>query len=563
MSVDSQEAELDLDVPQGLPCDIYQVQNSCGAYVYTVDGMRQLARFLCLGSESGTYYVNAGALQKENLTSLQKLIASGHGAAAVDLIRDYSVNGRTAKQDGILFALAACVRSKDPATVRAAYAVLQDVCRIPTHLFAFLTYARELATAGGKGWGRAMKRALCLWYNERPAKQLLRLVTKYKNREGWTHSDVFKLIHIKPASDNHQYIYNYLINEGKKTTGVEEEVPGNVDWDIVAFRRALDGLHLHLKNGSPAPEADTVCERIREFSFEREHIPTEYLKEKKVWQALLGRMGLTALLRNLNTLTRLEVISDGEDEEVEKEAKEALDKVLLRLKTGYRAARIHPFQVLTCWRTYASGHGERGQQSWKPIPRLCAALEQLFYDSFSTVQPTGKRVLVALDVSGSMSTTIMGSQTISAREASTAMAMVTIRTEPWTKCMAFSDTFMALPQIDASTKLEKACSITNALPFSSTDCSLPMSYATEHKLPVDVFIVYTDCETNAAWNIKPHVALRKYREKMNIPDAKLIVVAMTSTAFTIADPNDPNMLDIAGFDTNTPQVMEQFIRGTI
>jgi 60 kDa SS-A/Ro ribonucleoprotein len=53
-----------------------------------------------------------------------------------------------------------------------------------------------------------------------------------------------------------------------------------------------------------------------------------------------------------------------------------------------------------------------------------------------------------------------------------------------------------------------------------------------------------------------------YREKMNIP-AKLCVVAMTSTGYSIADPNDAGMLDVVGFDAAAPQIMADFARGNL
>jgi 60 kDa SS-A/Ro ribonucleoprotein len=42
--------------------------------------------------------------------------------------------------------------------------------------------------------------------------------------------------------------------------------------------------------------------------------------------------------------------------------------------------------------------------------------------------------------------------------------------------------------------------------------------------------------------------------------AKLVVVGMTATSFTIADPSDAGMLDVVGFDTAAPQVMADFAR---
>lgn len=44
-------------------------------------------------------------------------------------------------------------------------------------------------------------------------------------------------------------------------------------------------------------------------------------------------------------------------------------------------------------------------------------------------------------------------------------------------------------------------------------------------------------------------------------DAKLIVVSMTATEFTLADPNDAGMLDMVGFDTAAPAAVAAFVSG--
>ena len=60
-------------------------------------------------------------------------------------------------------------------------------------------------------------------------------------------------------------------------------------------------------------------------------------------------------------------------------------------------------------------------------------------------------------------------------------------------------------------------------------------------------------------SVHPAKALQRYRQEMGIP-AKLVVVGMTATEFSIADPNDAGMLDVVGFDTATPNVMNDFLR---
>lgn len=57
-----------------------------------------------------------------------------------------------------------------------------------------------------------------------------------------------------------------------------------------------------------------------------------------------------------------------------------------------------------------------------------------------------------------------------------------------------------------------------------------------------------------------HQALQQYRCEIN-PDTKLVVVGMTATNFTIADPSDAGMVDVAGFDSAVPSLLADFARG--
>jgi hypothetical protein len=97
------------------------------------------------------------------------------------------------------------------------------------------------------------------------------------------------------------------------------------------------------------------------------------------------------------------------------------------------------------------------------------------------------------------------------------------------------------------------------MPFSSTDCALPMIHALKNNEQVDAFVIYTDSETYMG-TIHPQAALEEYRKGTGI-DAKLIVVGMTSNCLTIADPKDLNTLNLAGFDTATPRIISDFIGG--
>jgi 60 kDa SS-A/Ro ribonucleoprotein len=238
-----------------------------------------------------------------------------------------------------------------------------------------------------------------------------------------------------------------------------------------------------------------------------------------------------------------------------------------------KKARLHPIAILSALRTYAGGRGIRGSATWTPVPAIIDALDDAFYKSFGLVEPTGKRHLLALDVSGSMECGgVSGVAGLSPRDASAAMALVTLNTENYVETIGFTSKGSGYGGVwDASKltplglsrkqRLDDAVKTVSNLPFGGTDCALPMLWALEKKKEFDVFVVYTDSETWAG-KVHPVQALRQYREKMGI-DARLIVVGMVSNGFSIADPKDAGMLDVVGFDTATPQLMSDFAKGEL
>lgn len=280
-----------------------------------------------------------------------------------------------------------------------------------------------------------------------------------------------------------------------------------------------------------------------------ECLPSEALSFSEVWEALLPRLPMTALVRNLATITRAGALTGGN---------EALVCERLTDVERIKKARLHPLAVLLALRTYASGRGHKSVHTWEPNPQVVAALNDAFYLAFGTVASTGQRWYLGLDVSGSMGGSRIAGSSLTAREASVAMALVTMAAEPTAILRGFNDGMVSLP-VHAGMPLDAACQAVEGLPFGATDCALPMLDALEKKLPVDLFVVYTDNETWAG-DIHPFQALRRYREQTGIP-AKLAVVGMTSTGFTIADPSDAGMLDIVGFDSATPGLLEWFAGG--
>ena len=110
-----------------------------------------------------------------------------------------------------------------------------------------------------------------------------------------------------------------------------------------------------------------------------------------------------------------------------------------------RGAKVHPIQVLSALRTYASGRGVRSGASWTVSQKVVEALDEAFELSFGAIEPAGTRHLLGLDVSGSMTLgEIAGVPGLTPSAATAALAVVAARTEPWTAIMGFADSFRSL-----------------------------------------------------------------------------------------------------------------------
>jgi len=505
-----------------------QVPNSAGAYAWKVDDWMRLDRFLVLGTEGGTYYTSEKELTLANAAALKRALEAD-GLRVVQRVADVSDAGRAPKNDPAIFALAMAAKLGDDATRKAAYAALPTVCRTGTHLLHFVAYAKLFG-----GWGRGLRTAVARWFNGKPAKDLAYQLVKYQQRDGWSTRDLLRLAHPRAASPSHDRLFHWV---------VKGALEGEVDPAL-----ALIAAYEQAKSATTIDEIVTL---IRDARLPREAVPTQWLRETAVWDALLPAMPVTAILRNLGTMSKIGLLTTGSA---------AADFVARKLgdEPTLRGARIHPIAVLAALTTYRSGRGAKSDATWTPVGKVIDALDAAFYQTFRAIEPTGKRTMLALDVSGSMSGgQVAGVPGLTPRVASAAMALITAATEANHGFVGFSTQLIELA-ISPRQRLDDVITTVSGLPFAGTDCALPMTWALAQRRDIDVFVVYTDSETWAG-STHPSIALRKYREKTGIA-AKLIVVGMTSNGFTIADPDDAGMLDVVGFDTAAPAVMADFSR---
>ena len=676
-------------IPQTCKYDINQVLNDAGGYVWKLTTLEHVNRYLVLGGakDMGNYYRQSSEVNLECALSVLKMIRDPDASQFVQLcalLKAVSVGGRAPKQEPVLLSLAAAiVFAKTPAEKQIAFETMKECVRIPTHMFMLAGFVRDLSMSKpekkGKGWGAGFRKAISHYYTSRNGRELAFHMTKYQNREGWTHADIIRMVHIDPttlADDGARLMFDYVMMKNARKAKVpsektlaalkasgklilpnpfkaltkeeflaklnsietpaiptqktlaqftaqtvvvaatgapaakslvggfitavtsvmpsaaaaaapkstpapapttvvaavaddsdddDEEVSGGTKKSGKKHHEQLTQLqqvaHLlkHLHAVHEAGEASNValaCALIRSGRLVREHIPTILFGSREIWATLLETMPLEALLRNLGKMTQNGVAGDKYKEIVAR----------MTDQTAILKARIHPIKVLVASKVYKNGHGDLGSLSWVPNHFISNAFTQLYQLSYGTITPTGQSIMVAVDVSGSMSSAVLGSKVLTCRDASIAMALLYLETEKNVSIVAFSDglTDMSTPsrnQLRRGMTIDQALSATSGMSFSSTDCVLPVLHAIKHNLKIDAFIVLTDNETYAP-NEHPQSALVRYRQLMGT-ETKLIVIGMTGNCFTIVDPNDRKTLNLAGFDTSTPEIASMFLRGEI
>lgn len=512
-----------------------QVKNNAGGFVFSVSNKDRLERFLILGTDGGTYYVQEKKLTDQNVDFVRNMLKSDANNVLKTTI-DISDNGRAKSNSPALFTLALAMNT-DGVNRNAVKEALRKVARTSTHLFEYGQYLKNLG-----GWGRAKRESVNEWYAAKNTSQLAYQVVKYRQRDGWTHRDMMRLTHPQGLDSD---VVNFALGKAHNST---EKI-------IVGFEKA-----------QRAKDAKEIIALIHEYNITWEMIPTQFHKDLSVWKAFFEAdvLGHTTLLRNVTRFARLEAFRDV------KFAAEFAN----RLADSDRIAksRIHPISFLNASVIFEEGSVDRKssgydwgsyvsrKKNWETNSKVATALNDAFYESFKNVEPANKSTLVAVDTSASMTWYAAQGADLSAMQVAAAVGMMIARTEPYSEMRGFS-TRMVEIGITENDSLTTAMNKIHRAGGGGTDLAQPMIWAKNNKLEFETFVSITDNET---WfgNVHPFQALKNYRQSTGL-DARMAVLAVVPTEFTIADPSDRGMMDFVGFDSNVPRMLADFSAGRI
>jgi len=466
-----------------------------------VENWALLDRFLILGSEENSYRVGVRELDVEAASAVRACLKVD-GPRVVRTILDGSA------RDPALFvlALAASPKFADAKTNAAALNALPRVARTGAQLRKFAAFCTNL-----RGWGRSLRSAIADWYVTKPASELARQLLQSENLPAWSHRDLLRLSHPRPATPAHNALFQWVV-DGK---------PGHL-----ATAELLDGqlrpMHA-VELAKKARTEDQIVQLIEDYRMTAEMVPSRWKRSPRVWETLLDSMSYLDLVRNLSQLTAIGLVRP-------QSATTAL--VVARLLDRKRVAnsKVHPIALLDAFRTYREGGGHSA--GWTPVPNVIEALNAAFYLAFDNVRPSGKRIYLAVDASCSMGLSqCLGMPSLSTAMASLALSMIYAKTEPRYSAGSFQGPPGIAPQA-----IEDALS---------------------RGLNIDAFVVLTDHGKAGATSHSE--ALHRYRQETGIP-TKLAVIAMAADRCNMTDPNDPLQMSVAGFDASVPEIVAEFIR---
>lgn len=546
------------------------VKNNAGGYSFRANRDVRLMRFLILGVEGNSYYETATNQFQHNMSNMRAMI-NGDPHLVIDMVEDVITNNRAVKREPSLFVLALLASYKvelpiptktsnnfenlkaeydAAANVRSrALSLLPTLIRIPTDLFTFFNYVKEM-----RGMGSSLRKSLANWYNSKPLNTLAYHSWKYKQRGGVSNRDILRLGHPKADDSTRAEIYNYMTKpkQSALTRGLDalSELDG-VDIEIVSQIAAAEEL-LHLSKDDVA----RAVELIKTYRLTHEAVPGELKNSPDVWMALLENMPVAAMIRNLGKMSNIGILTTMSDGALMVTKK-------LRDVDAVRRSNIHPMTIYMGMCQYRMGHGLRGSLTWTPNQSIIDALEDAFYSAMDNVVPTNKRILVGIDTSGSMAgtwTQKIQSLDVSPAEAAMVMAMVILRTEPNAVVIGF-DRVLVDVKLSKHTSLTEAAEIARKVNGGGTDTSLPFVYALKNNITFDAFVTLTDNETWAGIR-SPLARMQQYTSTVN-SDAKFLNMAFTANSVTDIDPKANNMMEMCGIDTSFPVIMNRFVDGKI
>jgi 60 kDa SS-A/Ro ribonucleoprotein len=328
--------------------------NEAGGQAYSLDDKAALAQYVVTGTFNNVYYTTAG----EQLKLIEKL------ASRVDprFIAKLAVYGREVAhmKDTPAYLLASLAAQGE---VRLVEQIFDRICINSKMLLNFAGLIRS-GVLGRRSFGTVTKRCIQRWLQDRSGKKLYIASVGHSNP---SLADLIKMVHPRPTDREQQAMFSYLIGKLKSE-----------DWEY---------LPDDVKQFELLKEVELVGD-----DYEIPDIPFRALTNLNLgveaWREIARNMPWGTLRQNLNMLAKRNVFDS--DTFVREMAAKLSDEDAVRQFNAF------PYQLMTTYQNVTFSQA------------LSNALQDAMEVAVENVPEFPGRTVVAVDVSGSMSSAITG-----------------------------------------------------------------------------------------------------------------------------------------------------------
>ena len=504
---------------------------------FSSDDWLLLDRFLLFAHDSNIYSEAPQAIKPENMLRIAKLLIYA-GEKVIKRVTELVAYRLPLNNETAIFIAAMALTIGNPATKQITIDRLPLIVENITQLLIFADFSHHI-----RGWGRQLRRAIHHWFQVKTTQELFIDIIQKPYYQGWTLADVLKLSHVKINDPDKIYLIDWLVF--KKNQHDNIEIDHRFPW--------IKGYKL-IRKTQEIPE---VIALIEQYNLPLETIPKTDLRRIKIWEKLIEKLPLKAILENLGLLSKLGVIKSDNP---------ATKLIIRRLLAKDEISNLHPIDIFVALENFLRGKGQLYVGYWSPVWDIYQTLSPAFNLACQYVLPTNKKILLATCVCNNVPSfrRAYGSLGVTTNIAAEIIFTYFSLTEKTSLKLFFDETCystnISLEDQDIA-NYKKVISPTPRI-TGKINSALPIEYAVKNKIYLDSFIIMIPGNSDKDIIKYPAQAIFEYRKIINSAARVIMVIPQPHNLNkNLVNFDDPLSLIIPCFDSQTLHLITNFMRG--